>query len=150
MTYIECVREKDVCVFGLSFVSFVAGTYFILYDFIDYFEKDGPSFLQRDKYHDIVNTIFKNMSRLEKDAIVFQVRACAYLMGWVTVVHFARYVTIYPFLPVERLPNAQDETECFMEVHRFVIGYDTICKYAVVDVVERGKTNVHQRLLMKY
>lgn len=52
---------------------FFSGTYFILYDFIDYFEKDGPSFLQRDKYHDIVNTIFKNMSRLEKDAIVFQV-----------------------------------------------------------------------------
>lgn len=51
----------------------VSGTYFILYDFIDYFEKDGPSFLQRDKYHDIVNAIFKNMSRLEKDAIVFQV-----------------------------------------------------------------------------
>ncbi|XP_017769709.1 PREDICTED: acetylcholinesterase-like [Nicrophorus vespilloides] len=49
-----------------------AGTYFILYDFIDYFEKDGPSYLQRDKYHDIINTIFKNMTRLERDAIVFQ------------------------------------------------------------------------------
>ncbi|XP_018327669.1 acetylcholinesterase [Agrilus planipennis] len=48
------------------------GTYFILYDFIDYFEKDGPSYLQRDKYHEIINQIFKNMSRLEKDAIVFQ------------------------------------------------------------------------------
>ncbi|XP_031333884.1 acetylcholinesterase-like [Photinus pyralis] len=47
-------------------------TYFILYDFIDFFEKDGPSYLQRDKYHDIINTIFKNMSRLERDAIVFQ------------------------------------------------------------------------------
>lgn len=43
-----------------------------MYDFIDYFEKDGPSFLQRDKYHEIINTIFKNMSRLERDAIVFQ------------------------------------------------------------------------------
>ncbi|XP_012251618.2 acetylcholinesterase [Athalia rosae] len=48
------------------------GTYFILYDFIDYFEKDGPSFLQRDKFLDIINTIFKNMSTLERDAITFQ------------------------------------------------------------------------------
>ncbi|KAG8276546.1 hypothetical protein J6590_063439 [Homalodisca vitripennis] len=48
------------------------GTYFILYDFIDYFEKDGPSFLQRDKFLDIINTIFKNFTRLERDAIIFQ------------------------------------------------------------------------------
>ncbi|XP_066248312.1 acetylcholinesterase-like [Euwallacea similis] len=48
------------------------GTYFLLYDFIDFFEKDGPSFLQREKYHDIVDTIFKNFTQLEKDAIVFQ------------------------------------------------------------------------------
>lgn len=48
------------------------GTYFILYDFIDYFEKDRPSFLQRDKFLDITNTIFKNMSTLERDAITFQ------------------------------------------------------------------------------
>uniref|UniRef100_A0AAU6PBV9 Carboxylic ester hydrolase n=1 Tax=Protohermes xanthodes TaxID=1452977 RepID=A0AAU6PBV9_9NEOP len=48
------------------------GTYFILYDFMDYFEKDGPSFLQRDKFHEIINTIFKNMSKLEREAIVFQ------------------------------------------------------------------------------
>nr|AMZ80114.1 acetylcholinesterase 2 [Blattella nipponica] len=48
------------------------GTYFILYDFMDYFEKDSPTFLQRDKYLDIVNLIFKNMTRLERDAIIFQ------------------------------------------------------------------------------
>ncbi|XP_066999998.1 acetylcholinesterase [Anabrus simplex] len=48
------------------------GTYFILYDFIDYFEKDGPSFLPREKFLDIVDTIFKNMSRLQREAIVFQ------------------------------------------------------------------------------
>lgn len=48
------------------------GTYFLLYDFIDSFEKDGPSFLQRDKYHEIIDTIFKNFSKLERDAIVFQ------------------------------------------------------------------------------
>ncbi|XP_022919632.1 acetylcholinesterase [Onthophagus taurus] len=48
------------------------GTYFILYDFIEYFEKDGPSYLQREKYHEIINTIFRNMTALERDAIVFQ------------------------------------------------------------------------------
>lgn len=48
------------------------GTYFLLYDFIDYFDKDGPSPLQRDKFIDIVNTIFKNMSKLEREAIIFQ------------------------------------------------------------------------------
>ncbi|XP_069689677.1 acetylcholinesterase-like [Periplaneta americana] len=48
------------------------GTYFILYDFMDFFEKDGPSFIQREKYLDIINLIFKNMSRLERDAIIFQ------------------------------------------------------------------------------
>lgn len=51
-----------------------AGTYFILYDFLDYFEKDAPSFLKRDKYLDIINLIFKNMTELERDAIIFQVR----------------------------------------------------------------------------
>uniref|UniRef100_A0A0C9RFP3 Carboxylic ester hydrolase n=1 Tax=Fopius arisanus TaxID=64838 RepID=A0A0C9RFP3_9HYME len=48
------------------------GTYFILYDFIDYFEKDEPSFLQRDKFLHIINTIFKNMSEVEREAIAFQ------------------------------------------------------------------------------
>nr|ABO31937.1 acetylcholinesterase [Liposcelis bostrychophila] len=48
------------------------GTYFILYDFIDYFEKDGPSFLQRDKFVEIIHTIFKNFSRIEREAIIFQ------------------------------------------------------------------------------
>jgi hypothetical protein len=45
-----------------------------LYDFLDYFEKDVPSFLPRDKYLDIINLIFKNTTRLERDAIIFQVR----------------------------------------------------------------------------
>jgi acetylcholinesterase len=52
----------------------VSGTYFILYDFLDYFEKDNPSFLKRDKYLEIINLIFKNTTRLERDAIIFQVR----------------------------------------------------------------------------
>ncbi|XP_046404740.1 acetylcholinesterase-like isoform X2 [Ischnura elegans] len=48
------------------------GTYFILYDFIEHFQKDGPSFLQRDKFLDIINKIFKERTQLEKDAIIFQ------------------------------------------------------------------------------
>ncbi|XP_018898239.2 acetylcholinesterase [Bemisia tabaci] len=48
------------------------GTYFLLYDFLEFFEKDGPSLLQRDKFLDIIHTIFKNFSPLEKEAIIFQ------------------------------------------------------------------------------
>lgn len=48
------------------------GTYFILYDFIDFFEKDQASFLDRDKFIGIIDTIFKNMSQIERDAIKFQ------------------------------------------------------------------------------
>ncbi|XP_076652400.1 acetylcholinesterase 2 [Halictus rubicundus] len=48
------------------------GTYFILYDFIDFFEKDQASYLERDKFLGIINTIFKNMSQIERDAITFQ------------------------------------------------------------------------------
>lgn len=48
------------------------GTYFILYDFIEYFQKDTASFLERDKFIHIIDTIFKNMSQIERDAIMFQ------------------------------------------------------------------------------
>nr|ABB76665.1 acetylcholinesterase 2 [Cydia pomonella] len=48
------------------------GTYFLLYDFLDYFEKDGPSFLQREKFLEIINTIFKDFSNIKKEAIIFQ------------------------------------------------------------------------------
>nr|WGO51547.1 acetylcholinesterase [Lygus pratensis] len=48
------------------------GTYFLLYDFIDYFSKDNLVKLQRDKYLELVNTIFKNMTKLEREAIIFQ------------------------------------------------------------------------------
>ncbi|CAB3238784.1 unnamed protein product, partial [Arctia plantaginis] len=48
------------------------GTYFLLYDFLDYFEKDGPSFLQREKFLEIVDTIFKDFSKIKREAIVFQ------------------------------------------------------------------------------
>lgn len=45
----------------------------MLYDFLDYFEKDGPSFLQREKFLEIVDTIFKDFSKIKREAIVFQV-----------------------------------------------------------------------------
>ncbi|KAI4491257.1 hypothetical protein M0802_010291 [Mischocyttarus mexicanus] len=48
------------------------GTYFILYDFIDFFDKDTASYLDRDKFVGIIDTIFKNMSQIERDAIKFQ------------------------------------------------------------------------------
>lgn len=56
----------------------VSGTYFILYDFIDFFEKDQASFLERDKFLNIINTIFKNMSQIEREAIIFQVSHALY------------------------------------------------------------------------
>nr|BAF46104.1 acetylcholinesterase [Pediculus humanus corporis] len=48
------------------------GTYFLLYDFIDYFEKDGPSYLDRDKFLELIDNIFKNVTKAEKEAIIFQ------------------------------------------------------------------------------
>lgn len=65
------LKMKNVCI-KFSYFLF-PGTYFLLYDFLDYFEKDGPSFLQRDKFLEIVDTIFKGFSKIKKEAIVFQV-----------------------------------------------------------------------------
>lgn len=51
------------------------GTFFILYDFIDYFKKDNPSFLPRAAFLEIIDSIFGSqwpVSQLEKDAIIFQ------------------------------------------------------------------------------
>lgn len=49
------------------------GTYFLLYDFIDYFEKDGPTALGRDKFLEIMNTIFNKATEAERETIIFQV-----------------------------------------------------------------------------
>ena len=62
----------------LKFVSF-PGTFFILYDFIQYFKKDNPSFLPRSDFLEIIEKIFGEqwpVSQLEKDAIIFQVIFC--------------------------------------------------------------------------
>lgn len=50
------------------------GTYFLLYDFIDYFDRDSPTQLSREKFLDIMNTIFGKVSVPEREAIIFQVR----------------------------------------------------------------------------
>ena len=55
----------------------LAGTYFLLYDFIDYFEKDAATSLPRDKFLEIMNTIFNKASEPEREAIIFQVCVCA-------------------------------------------------------------------------
>lgn len=48
------------------------GTYFLLYDFIDYFEKDAATSLPRDKFLEIMNTIYSKASEPEREAIIFQ------------------------------------------------------------------------------
>jgi len=62
------------CFWYQKLVLLVAGTYFILYDFIEYFKKDDTgSSLERDKFIEIIKTIFKSLSDLERQAILFQV-----------------------------------------------------------------------------
>lgn len=63
----------EVYQFNTIFCRF-SGTYFLLYDFIDYFEKDGPSALARDKFLEIMNTIFNKATEAERETIIFQVR----------------------------------------------------------------------------
>lgn len=54
-------------------VLYKIGTYFLLYDFIDYFDKDKATVLTRDKYLEIMNNIFSKMTQAELEAIIFQV-----------------------------------------------------------------------------
>ncbi|KOC61629.1 Acetylcholinesterase [Habropoda laboriosa] len=63
--------ERKASIFHLRDVHVIC-TYFILYDFNDVFEKDKPTFVKRDRFVNIINNIFKNMSQIERDAITFQ------------------------------------------------------------------------------
>ena len=67
------IPDVYIFLFLFSFSSTHTGTYFILYDFIQYFKKDDPSVLEREKFLEIINTIFKTWSQLEREAIIFQV-----------------------------------------------------------------------------
>lgn len=58
----------------------ISGTYFLLYDFIDYFEKDAPTSLQRPKFLEIMNTIFNKHSEPERETIIFQVNLIFYAL----------------------------------------------------------------------
>lgn len=58
--------------FNMFFI-FVSGTYFLLYDFIDYFDKDEATSLPRDKYLEIMNNIFGKVTQAEREAIIFRV-----------------------------------------------------------------------------
>ncbi|ODN06053.1 Acetylcholinesterase, partial [Orchesella cincta] len=48
------------------------GTYFILYDYIKYFDKEGPNCLPRETFLEILDNVFGNLSSVQKDAIRFQ------------------------------------------------------------------------------
>lgn len=62
----------------LLLLSTIAGTYFLLYDFIDYFDKDDATALPRDKYLEIMNNIFGKATQAEREAIIFQVNTKLY------------------------------------------------------------------------
>jgi len=59
--------------FSTFSLQFSTGTYFLLYDFIDYFDRSLPTQLSREKFLDIMNTIFTKASQPEREAIIFQV-----------------------------------------------------------------------------
>lgn len=48
------------------------GSYFILYDFMNYFTKDGPSLLRREEVMEIIGSVFRNFSQIEREAVGFQ------------------------------------------------------------------------------
>lgn len=49
------------------------GSYFLLYDFIDYFNRETGTSLPREKFLEIMNTIFNKVTDAEREAIIFQV-----------------------------------------------------------------------------
>lgn len=51
----------------------VAGSYFLLYDFIDYFSREAATSLSREKFLEIMKTIFVKATDSEREAIIFQV-----------------------------------------------------------------------------
>lgn len=72
-------REKESDQFYIYFaLSPFTGTYFLLYDFIDYFDRSLPTQLSKEKFLDIMNTIFNKASQPEREAIIFQVSSFSF------------------------------------------------------------------------
>lgn len=71
------------------FHSTFTGTYFLLYDFIDYFDRSLPTQLSKEKFLDIMNTIFNKASQPEREAIIFQVS-----FATIFICHFLIYCNI--------------------------------------------------------
>lgn len=49
------------------------GTYFMLYDYLSYFNKDESTSLTREQLLEIIGDIFKEWSPAERESIIFQV-----------------------------------------------------------------------------
>jgi len=49
------------------------GSFFLLYDFLQHFNKDEPSDLKRETFVELINTIFDQFSSLQRESIIFQV-----------------------------------------------------------------------------
>lgn len=77
----------------IIYITLFPGTYFFLYDFIEYLEKDNPTSLEREKFLAIMNKIFENLSQPEREAIIFQV-------GYFSVhrYNFISFLLIYLFI----------------------------------------------------
>lgn len=59
--------------YGIYWWTLSTGTYFLLYDFIDYFSREAATSLSREKFLEIMNTIFAKVTDAEREAIIFQV-----------------------------------------------------------------------------
>lgn len=97
--------HKSIEQISTSIIShLLAGTYFLLYDFIDYFERDAPTSLPREKFIEIMNTIFSKASEAERETIIFQVN-WIWFCGWtviqpfiemkVTLHYFSKFQTVH-------------------------------------------------------
>lgn len=105
---------------------FQLGTYFLLYDFIDYFEKDAPTSLPRDKFLEIMNTIFSKASEAERETIIFQVNI--YIIKKSILWHFLGHF----FLIFQSIRKRQRKTQSsFMHAFRVCFIFRVKKKYEI-------------------
>lgn len=83
LTWPRASWKKSIPILKTTLLYF-SGTYFLLYDFIDYFDKDDATALPRDKYLEIMNNIFGKATQAEREAIIFQVSRHHPLLEWET------------------------------------------------------------------